>query len=78
MSFILEKKKLRLGYALNDLPIEAVPEDRDLGVLVDEKLKFDSHAAIAASLANQTPGKIKKTISSHSPGVMIILYKALV
>ena len=69
------ENNLCFGYTLNDLPLEAVHQDRDLGVLVDEKLKIDS---LAASSANQTLGTIKRTISSHSPGVMITLYKALV
>ena len=34
-----------------------------MGVLVYEKSKFDSYAAIAASSANQTLGTIKRTIS---------------
>ncbi|XP_065557575.1 uncharacterized protein LOC136025471 [Artemia franciscana] len=72
------KKNLRFGCTLNDLPLEVLPKDRDLGVLVDKKLKFDSHAAIAASSANQTLGTIKRTISSRSPVVMTTLYKALV
>ena len=41
-------------------------------------LHFGSHAAIAASSAIQTLGTTKGTISSHSPGVMTTLYKALV
>ena len=69
MSFILEKNNLHFGYTLNDLPLEAVPKDRDLGVLVDEKLKFDFYATIGASSANQILGTIKRTISSFSPGV---------
>ena len=32
------EKNLRFEYTLNDLPLEAVPKDRDLGVLVDEKI----------------------------------------
>ena len=72
------EKTTCFGYALNDLPLEAVPEDGDLGVLIDEKLKFDSHAAIAALSANQTLGTTKRTISSRSPRVMTTLYKALV
>ena len=72
------REKLCVLGTLNDLPLEAVPKDRDLGVLVDEKLKFDSHAAIAVSSANQSLGAIKRTISRRSPVVMTTIYKALV
>ncbi|KAK2710860.1 hypothetical protein QYM36_012144 [Artemia franciscana] len=70
-----EGNNLHFRYTLNDLPLEAVPKDRDLGVLVDEKLKFDSHAA---SSANQALGRIKRFISSCSPGVITTLSKALI
>ncbi|XP_065564289.1 uncharacterized protein LOC136029714 [Artemia franciscana] len=72
------ENNLDFGYTLNDLLLQAVHKDRDLGILVDEKLKFDSHAATAASSVNHTIGKMMRTISSCSPGVMTTLYKALV
>ena len=72
------RKNLHFGYTLKNLQLEAVPEDRDVGVVVDGKLKFDSHASMAASSANQTLGAIKRTISSCSPGVMTTLYETLV
>ena len=46
------ENNLHIGYTLNDLSLEALHKNRDLSVLVDEKLTFDSHAAIAASSAS--------------------------
>ena len=45
------KNNLCFGYTLNELPLEAVHQGRDMGVLVEDKLNFDS---LAASSANQT------------------------
>ena len=52
--------------------------ERDLGVLVDDELKFHIHAQATIAKANQTLGLIKRTFTSRSPTVMTKLYKSLV
>ncbi|XP_065570193.1 uncharacterized protein LOC136033328 [Artemia franciscana] len=51
---------------------------RDLGVLLDDSLKFHEHTAQAVSKANANLGLLKRTVSSRSSTVFLKLYKALV
>ena len=50
--------------------------ERDLGVLVDEKLNFHIHAQAIIAKSNKTLGLIKKTFTSRSLTVMNKLYKS--
>ena len=52
--------------------------ERDLGVIVDNELRFTIHTQTAVAKALKTLGIIKRTITSRSPMVMTKLYKALV
>ena len=58
--------------------IDSLEERRDLGMVVDEKLKFNKHAQTAVAKASQTLGIIKHTIYSRSSKVKTKLYKGLV
>ena len=52
--------------------------EKDLGVLVDNKLKFNLHTQSAVAKANQTLGIIKRTFCSRSPAVITKLLKGLI
>jgi len=65
-------------YRLGNEGIESSPEEKDFGVLVDQKLSMSGHCALTAQKANCILGCIKSSMASRSREGILPLCSALV
>ena len=69
------KNNLEYHYVSNDL--EMSEQQKDLDILVDNKLKFHARAHAAIKKANHVLGLIKKSYNTRDPHTIKTLYTAM-
>jgi len=69
---------LKFDYFMGSHKLEAVSQEKDLGVWITDNLKPSMQCQYAYSKANRALGLIGRTISFKSEDVLIRLYKTLV
>ena len=68
----------KLTYEMNNHSLESTNVERDLGVVVDDLLKFHRHTAAAVRKANSVLGIIKKSFATLDKVTLPLLYKSMV
>ena len=63
---------------MNGKGLEHIEEEKDLGVLIDERLNFHRQAAVAVKKASRVLGLIKRTFSRLDKTTLPLLYTSIV
>ena len=74
----LGSRNPRYDYNMGDLILETATEEKDLGVIIDEKLKFDKHTEAQVNKANKVLGLLRRSFETLDKETLVWLFKALV
>lgn len=65
-------------YQLNGQILDHVDEEKDLGVIINENLKFETHIAKKINIANSMVGLIRRSFSYLNKDLFLMLYTSFV
>ena len=77
-SLHIGRKNKRYWYEMNGTKLKQVTEEKDLGILIDDELKFHKQSASATKKANAILGLLKKSFSLLDKKTLPLLYKSLI
>ena len=77
-SLHIGKKNKHRIYEMNGQQLDQVKEEKDLGVLIDDELKFHKQTATAIKTANRVLGVVKKSFSYFDDRNLPLIYKSLI
>jgi len=73
----MEFNNKQAKYDMNDVQLECVSEEKDLGVIISEDLKCEKQCSEAVKEANRMLGMIKCNFIDRSKETIILLSKSL-
>ena len=53
-------------------------EEKDLGIIFEENLKFNKHTTVTINKANRLLGMVKRTFSFMNKEIFLVVYKTLI
>ena len=68
----------KIDYKLNNHTLEVVHEEKDLGIIIDDTLRFHQQTACVVKKANQVLGVIKKSFNTRDEITITTLFKSMV
>lgn len=71
-------KEYKMKMGEQHINISACTDEKDLGVIFDQNIKFDIHVNTVVSKANRVLGLIKRTFTILDKSIVVKLYKSLV
>ena len=72
------KDGVPFNYTLLGQQLQEVQEEKDIGVIVDSQLSFESHISEKGNKATSMFGQLRRTIQCLNQKMFISLYKTLV
>ena len=72
------RDRVHYSYFLDGIELEHSDVEKDLGVYIDKKLKFDSHISNKINKANNILGAIRRSFSYLDNTIMLRLYTSLI
>ena len=67
-----------IKYKMGESEIQQVTEEKNLGILIDDKLKFKQHINQQTNKANQRFGMIKRSFDFMDKDMFLTLFKSIV